>query len=93
MATSRRTSLSLPSELIAQMDFVSSRMGLSRSALVSGLLSSALPTMVEMLQAVPPGITDATVSERRRFRGIAAKSIANEIEGLLTGELQNDLFE
>ena len=92
MSASRRISLSLPDDLIGQLDFVSDRMGLSRSALVSALLSQGLPTMVDMLKAVPANPDDATPSERRRFRGIAAKSIANEIEDLLTGESQNDFF-
>lgn len=94
MSASRRISLSLPVELTRQLDFVSGRMGLSRSALVSALLSQGLPTMVDLLQSVPANPKDATPSERRRFRGIAAKSIANEIEGLflLAGESQDDLF-
>lgn len=93
MSSSRRVSLSLPCDLLDQLDFVCGRMGLSRSALVSALVSQATPTMVEMLKSVPPNPDDATSAERRRFRGIAAKSIATEIEALLTGEVQHDIFK
>ena len=44
--TSKKISLSLPSQLVGELDTVTNRIDVSRSALVSGLLERILPQLV-----------------------------------------------
>lgn len=85
----KRASFSLPAESVESLAYVSRRLGVSRSSLVSQMLSEALPMMEKMLRTVPEGgFSDE--AETRRFRGESADVIRQRI-GNLHG-MADDLF-
>ena len=50
--TTRRTSFSLPSELVSELDTVARIAGVTRSALLTELLSDRLHTLFDLVQSV-----------------------------------------
>ena len=87
MANLRKISLALDPAIVADLDYLSSRLGVSRSALVSQLLADTTPTMRKLLEQVPlsPAPADAV-----RFRGDSIKVIEGRLSDVR--ELGHDLF-
>lgn len=86
MAT-RKISLSLESQLVDDLDYVSRRLSISRSALVSQLLSEAIPPTRKIMEKVPESPTALDVV---RLRGESAGIVAERMEQL--HRITNDLF-
>lgn len=85
MANLRKVSLALNPDHVDQLDYVSKRLGMSRSALVSNLLSGALPDLVSITASLPISSEPADVL---RFRGESAKLIEarmQELQGVVDG--------
>lgn len=82
-----KISVTVPPELLADLDHVAARLGVSRSALVSGLLGDVLPDMRTVLDAIPlsPEPLDMV-----RFRGASADIVRKRLDEVQ--ELDSDLF-
>lgn len=87
----RRVTVSLPPAALEQLDFVANRLGCSRSAFLSEMLLQSLPSIVEAVEYLPPGLQDATTDDIRRMRGASARLIGRQVERLILGA-QDDLF-
>lgn len=89
MSDFKRISLSLPPGLVEDLDYISDRLGISRSAFVTELLSqSGLSSLRALLAAVPESPTSDDI---RRFRGGSRELIRARVEGLQ--QLQGGLFD
>jgi hypothetical protein len=87
-----RVTVSLPDDLLADLDFVAARFGISRSGVVTGLLQEIAPSTREIAALMPPEGAGVSEADVMRFRGASAEVISKKIATLLMGEVQNDLF-
>lgn len=87
MSKSRKVSLSLDANLVANLDYLSSRMSVSRSALVTQLLLDGVAHMRRLVEVIPPNPTPADLI---RMRGESIEEVRARIESLKS--LENDLF-
>lgn len=87
MSKSRKVSLSLDANLVANLDYLSSRLSVSRSALVTQLLLDGVAHMRRLVQVIPPNPTPADLV---RMRGESIEEVRARIESLKS--LENDLF-
>lgn len=87
MTKLQKVSLALGPEVVIDLDYVAKRMGVSRSALVNGLLLEAVPHMRKLLEQIPLSPTPADVV---RFRGESAKVVEERLAELQG--IANDLF-
>ena len=71
-----RATFSLPEKVYADLDYLSKRMKISRSALLSQLTSGPLSDLRSMVESVPENPTQGDV---RRFRGTSKTLIADRI--------------
>lgn len=89
MSEIRRVSISLPVSLVSDLDYISQRLGISRSAFLAQMLSSAdLPGIRALLSHIPEQPTDGDV---RRFRGDSKAYVAQQMEKLVS--MQGGLFD
>lgn len=87
MSTIRKVSLSLDARLVVNLDYLSARLGVSRSALVSQLLVDGVADMRRMLELIPPNPTPADLI---RMRGESAEVVKARLDSLKG--LSDDLF-
>lgn len=87
MATIRKISLSLDSALVVNLDYLSARMGVSRSALVSQLLADGVSEMRRLLETIPPAPTPADLI---RMRGESVDLVKARLDSLRG--MSDDLF-
>lgn len=71
--TAYRTTLTLPADLATGLNRVAKKMGVSQSALVTALLSEAVPDLERLLVLAPKSRTDA--DGIKRFRGASIDAI------------------
>jgi hypothetical protein len=84
MANTVNISVSLPSEQVALLNTVHSRMRISRSALVSSILGEALPRLDRLTREVLRLQSDPTDPQGlRRLRDAAGEILHDEIADLL----------
>lgn len=89
MTATKRVSVSLPADIAGHLDFISKRLGISRSALVAQLLIAAdLGSVHTLLSTLPESATDTDV---RRFRGDSKEYVREQLERL--SDLQGGLFD
>jgi len=93
----RRVTLSLAPHVADYLDDISSRLGISRSALASDVLSEALSPIRDLLSALPDDIAGSSPGDvARRMRGSSAPLIQERLD-LLRGVLNSiedaDSFE
>lgn len=90
-----RTSFSLPPEIVRQLDYVSGRMGVTRSALVADVLGDALGPLCELLRSMPDDPPAPGSDAALRARGASEDVIRGRLEALreVVGELDPDRFE
>ena len=86
-----RITISLPDQLLADLDFIASRFGVSRSGVVAGLLQEVVPPTREIASLMPPSGHSVTEGDVRRFRGASAEIISKQLARALLGD-QHDLF-
>lgn len=82
-----KISITIPPELLTDLDYVSGRLGVSRSALIAEVLPQALQMMRSMLEQVP---LNPSPDDVLRFRGESADLVREKIESLR--EMSDDLF-
>lgn len=83
----QKVSLALDPSLVADLDYISARFGVSRSALVSVLMAGPASDARKMLSTVPDSPTPLDLI---RFRGESAELARERLESLKG--LANDLF-
>ena len=83
MSNFKRCSVSLPVESVGQLDFLSKRLKMSRSALLSAILSEALPSLVQIVSTLPVDPSKATEADARRFRGATADALSKQIGDII----------
>ncbi len=88
----RRVTLSLPSKVVSDLDYLSKSLGVSRSAFVSAVLEDLLPPLLPLANIVEKGVTKG---DSRRYRGDFAAELQGLVGRLNSGveELQDDLFK
>lgn len=86
-ASTSKISVSLPAGLVADLDYLGGRLGVSRSALISELLSEAVAEMRRITELVPPNPTPA---ELLRMRGESEAMVRQRIDALKG--MTDDLF-
>lgn len=92
--TVKRVTLSLPPEVVHNMDFVSDTLGVSRSAFVSALMSDLLPSLIPVAQVVSKKQSgEFSDSDARRYMGGFASELTEQIKLLQKDAkgLQDDL--
>lgn len=82
-----KISITIPPELLADLDYVSGRLGVSRSALIAEVLPDALNVMRKLLEQVP---LNPTPDDVLRFRGESADIVKQKIESIRG--MGDDLF-
>lgn len=87
MSKTRKISVSLPDGLVADLDYISDRMGVSRSAIIAEFMTEALAETRKLFELVPPNPTPADVV---RMRGESATVIRQRLASLQG--IANDLF-
>lgn len=88
MNTTRKLSVSLPSELVDDLDYLSARLGVSRSAIIGGMLHESIRSsrrLLEMVQ-VDPDQEDSSL----RMRGDSIEIVHSRLASLQG--MANDLF-
>lgn len=83
----RKISITVDPALLDDLDYVSKRAGVSRSALISGLLGEILPATRELFEKVPLNPEPADVV---RFRGESADIVRARLGSIR--DLDSDLF-
>lgn len=74
-----KTSMSLAPDVYANLCIISTRLGVSRSALVSELLSDPLADMCKLFEHVPAA---PTVADLVRFRGESMRVVQERIASM-----------
>lgn len=82
-----KISITIPPELLTDLDYVAGRLGVSRSALIAEVLPEALGFMRGMLEQVP---LNPTPDDVLRFRGESADLVRQKIDSIR--EMSDDLF-
>lgn len=85
--TLTKISITLSPDLVDDLAYLVRRTGVSRSALISGLLGDALPPMRELLEQVP---IDPTPADVVRFRGSSAAIVRERLDSVRS--LADDLL-
>jgi len=75
----QKISVTVSPELVANLDYVSGRLGVSRSALLSQLLVAPVADMRALLEAVP---LDPTPADMVRYRGASAEIVKDRLLNL-----------
>jgi hypothetical protein len=82
-----KIAMSLPPALVADLDYLSARLGVSRSALAAELLTEPSHEMRSIISLIPPNPTPADLL---RARGTSQAFIRERIEN--ASRLTDDLF-
>jgi hypothetical protein len=85
----QKISVTVSPTLVADLDYIGSRIGASRSALISELMSPAAADMRRLLESFPPEPTPADVL---RLRGESAQVIREHLGKLQEVASGHDLF-
>lgn len=83
-----RMSFTVPPQLRADLDYLSSRLGVTKSALLSELLTPALADLRSLVEMVPENPTEDDVI---RARGKSNEMITNRLQAFR--KLEGDLFD
>lgn len=87
MSKTRKISVSLPDGLVDDLDYISGRMGVSRSSIIAEFMTEALSETRKLFELVPPNPTPADVV---RMRGESAAVIRQRLASLQG--IAHDLF-
>lgn len=93
--TTTRVSLTIPIDVLAEIDYCSKRLGITRSAFISELMRQSLSPILPLLQSLPDAPDEGAA---KRFRGDSVAVIQSmlgdvfpDIEGGV--DEQRDLFK
>jgi hypothetical protein len=82
-----KIAMSLPPALVGDLDYLSARLGVSRSSLAAELLRDAAKEMRDIISLIPPNPTPADLL---RARGTSKAYIRQRVEK--AAQLADDLF-
>lgn len=90
MANTTKISVSLPAEVVENLDYLSKRMGVSRSAIISEMLGESLADAARLVALIPPNPTPADVL---RMRGESEELVRQRLASINSpsGDLFADL--
>lgn len=83
----KKISITISPELVSDLDFISRRLGVSRSALISEMLSEPVRVAAELFHTIPENPTPEDVL---RFRGDSEDVVRGRIAQL--NAMTHDLF-
>jgi hypothetical protein len=83
-----RVSFTIPPEIRTDLDYLSTRLGVSKSALVSELLGAPLGDLRQLMEMVPE---NPTTEDLIRARGKSNSLIAHRLRNLRA--IEGDLFD
>lgn len=83
----KKISVSLPDNLVTNLDYLAARTGTSRSAIISEFLSDAVDHTRKLFELVPPNPTPAEIV---RMRGQSEEVVRQRLSSLQG--LADDLF-
>jgi hypothetical protein len=93
--TTKRVSLTIPIDVLTEIDYCSHRLGITRSAFMSELMRQSLSPILPLLQSLPDSPDEVAV---KRFRGDSVAVIQSilgdafpDIKGAV--DEQRDLFK
>lgn len=87
---SRKISISMEENMISDIDYLSGRLGISRSSLVSQLLGDGLSTAVVLMRSVPEDPSELSPDQVKRLRGQSRDIVRAKVENLRS--MNEDLF-
>lgn len=82
MANMKRVSFTLPPAVVDNLNFISRRLGVSKSSVVGDLLGKGLSPLAELLRVLPADSTSAPDDVIRRLRGASGEQIRGQLEHL-----------
>lgn len=82
MANMKRVSFTLPPEVVDNLNFISHRLGVSKSSVVGDLLGKGLSPLAELLRVMPADATAAPDDVVRRLRGASGEQIRGQLDHL-----------
>lgn len=83
----KKISVSLSEQLVDDLDYLAARVGVSRSALITEMLTDAVGEVRKILELIPPNPTPA---EMLRMRGQSEEAIRSRLESIKG--MTDDLF-
>lgn len=83
----RKITLSVPPDLVEGLDYISGRVGVTRSALVTSLMSEPIRDLWDLVSQVPENPSPEDVV---RLRGKSQEVVSQRVESLR--RLSDDLF-
>lgn len=87
MSKTRKISVSLSGSLVDDLDYISARMGVSRSAIISEFMADALSEARRVFELVPPNPTPADVVRMRGESEVVIRQRLASLQGIA-----DDLF-
>lgn len=78
-----RFSVTIPDPLREDVDYISQRMGVTRSALISELLAGSVPDLRSLVEMLPE---DGTEPDMVRLRGASADIVRSRLQELQEGD-------
>lgn len=87
MSKTTKISVSLPAQLVEDLDYLSERMGVSRSAVIAEVLGESIADARRLMELVPP---NPTVGDVLRMRGASEEVIRQRLSSLQG--IAHDLF-
>lgn len=91
-----RASFTLPPDVVRELDYVSRRLGATKSSVVSEVLAEVLGPLSELLRAMPEGASPSGDSDALlRFRGASGDVIRGRLNALrdLMADIDPESFE
>ena len=87
-----RTSMTLPDKLLDDLNYLSRRLGVSKSALISELLGDNLKDMRVVFETMPEDSSKITAEQLKRFRGASAQVVKDRVKQAKELGMGDDLF-
>lgn len=87
MANLRKISISVPEDLVSDLDYLAARTGTSRSAIISEFLADAAQHVRKVLELIPP---NPTAADLVRMRGQSESVVRARLSSLQS--MTDDLF-
>jgi len=82
MANMKRVSFTLPPEVVDNLNFISQRLGVSKSSVVGDLLGKGLTPLAELLRVLPADSDSSPDDVVRRLRGASGEQIRGQLDHL-----------
>lgn len=95
--TTKRVSLTIPIDVLAEIDYCAGRLGITRSAFMCEITSTGINSLSTLLRSLPESPTDSSI---KRFRGDSVaviqelvRAAMSELDSLGGDDEQRDMFK